>query len=106
MIELKQKDFKEIIKNTKKPIIIDFWAEWCMPCKILKPIINELELEKNKEIEFYSVEVDKNPDIANYFSIFNIPTLLFIKDGKILESSTGTKSKKTIEQKIQENFNG
>lgn len=83
MVEIENfEEFKNIIKLSKKiPIVIDFYADWCMPCKILSPIIDRLENELNGKVKFFKINVEKFPEIAMEFRIMSVPTLVLIKDG-------------------------
>jgi len=94
-------EFKEVI-NKNNLVIIDFWAEWCYPCKLIEPVIKEIEEEmKDKNIEFYKLNVDKIPEVAAEYGILSIPTLLFFKNNKEVERIIGAVQKELIVNKIE-----
>jgi thioredoxin 1 len=92
-------NFGEIIAS-EKPVVVDFWAEWCGPCRVLGPIISQLAQEYCEKITFGKLNVDENPSTPSRFNIFSIPTLLFFKGGLLRERITGLIPKKQIENVI------
>lgn len=92
-------NFGEIIAS-EKPVVVDFWAEWCGPCRVLGPIISQLAREYCEKITFGKLNVDENPSTPSRFNIFSIPTLLFFKGGLLRERITGLIPKKQIENVI------
>ncbi|MCK4357955.1 MAG: thioredoxin [Candidatus Cloacimonetes bacterium] len=99
-IKLDQKNFDEVV-NSGKVVLVDFWAEWCMPCKIITPIVEELANEFDKEkVTFAECDVQSEQMIAQRYSIMAIPTLLIFKDGKAMDQVIGVVQKKTIKDKI------
>lgn len=101
VISVNEDDFEEKVLKSKKPVLIDFWAEWCMPCKILEPIFYELAKEYNGKVLFARVNVDENPGLAQRFSIMAIPTLVLIKEGKEAERIIGAVPKKDLIQLLK-----
>jgi thioredoxin 1 len=95
-------DFDQEVLNSSIPVIVDFWAEWCMPCKMLSPIVEELAREMADKIKAVKVNVDENPNLAIRYNIQAIPTLLFFKDGSIVSEVIGYVSKKTLIDKLSE----
>jgi thioredoxin 1 len=89
------------IQNSKKLLVVDFWAEWCGPCKALAPTLTALSEENQDKAEFVKLNVDEDPESATQFKIRGIPTLVFIKDGKVLDSLVGNQSKEAIQSKIR-----
>ena len=94
-LEINESNFDSII-NSEKPILIDFWAQWCGPCRMLLPTIEELSTELADSITIYKCNVDENPALAEKFSIMSIPSLLIFKNGKLLEQKTGGSSKQNL----------
>lgn len=85
----------ENIEHTKGIVIVDFWAPWCGPCRMLSPILDEIKLN-NKDIEIIKVNVDENEEWTQRYNIQNVPTLIFFKDGKQIERTNGLKSEPEI----------
>ena len=100
-VKLDQKNFDEVI-NSGKVVLVDFWAEWCMPCKIMTPIIEELDNEFDKEkVIMAECDVQSEAVIAQRYSIMAIPTLLIFKDGEVMDQIMGVVPKKNIKEKIE-----
>ena len=94
----------EEIAATDKLILIDFWAQWCGPCRMLSPTIYDLANEYEGKAVIGNVDVDDNPDIAEKFSIRNIPTILFVKNGEVVDKTVGAVPKNEIIDKIEANL--
>lgn len=94
VIELNKKKFNTVI-NTDKKILIDFFATWCGPCRMVSPIVDEIA-EEHPEFVVAKVNVDENPELAGEFGVMSIPTLVVIKDGKIINQSAGARPKAQI----------
>jgi len=93
-------DFQQEVLNHKGLALVDFYAEWCGPCKMLGPIIEQLA-EENKDIKIGKVNVDESMETARQYEVMSIPTLIFFKDGQIVEKMVGMKSKGDLEAKIK-----
>lgn len=91
--ELTKSNFEQEIMLEQKPILIDFWASWCGPCKMVSPIIDEISEEYDGKIKVCKVNVDEEGILASEFAIVSIPTILLVKDGKIVERLVGVRSK-------------
>ena len=89
------KDNFEEISASQLPVVIDFWAEWCGPCRMVVPIVEEIARERS-DIKVGKINVDENPELAGQFGVMSIPTLVVMKNGKIVNQSMGAKSKSAI----------
>ncbi|MEB2780164.1 thioredoxin [Algoriphagus persicinus] len=98
-IEITDANFEEIIKS-EQPILVDFWAEWCGPCKMIGPVVEELAGEYDGKAVVGKVDVDANPGVAQAFGIRSIPTLLFFKGGEIVDKQVGAVPKSILSQKL------
>lgn len=99
-IELNSENFKEITSQNEKLTMVDFWAPWCGPCKIIGPIVDELANEYGDKAIIAKLNVDDNTEIAAQLGIRNIPTILFFKNGEVVDKLVGANTKTTIESKI------
>jgi thioredoxin 1 len=99
-IELNSETFKENTSQNDKITMVDFWAPWCGPCKIIGPIVDELANEYGDKAIIAKLNVDENPEIAAQLGIRNIPTILFFKNGEVVDKLVGMNSKSTLENKI------
>ena len=91
-----ENDFEEEVLKSNLPVIVDFWAEWCGPCKMLTPILEELSNEMKNEINVVKVNLDENQDLAMKYSIRSIPTLLLFKEGNLIDTKVGLLPKSEI----------
>ena len=98
------KDFEKDVILSDLPVLIDFWAEWCGPCKMIGPILEELANELNGKVKIVKLNVDDNNQTAVKFSIRSIPTLMIIKDGEVQKQHIGAASKSQIKEFINQNI--
>jgi len=98
-IEITDDNFEEVI-NSEKPVLVDFWAEWCGPCKMIGPIVEELAGEYDGKAVVGKVDVDANPQVSAKFGIRSIPTLLVFKGGEIVDKQVGAVPKGVLSQKL------
>ena len=98
-LQITDANFEELL-GTGKPMVLDFWAEWCGPCRMVSPIIDELAQEYEGRVTIGKMNVDENDDVVGRFGIRNIPTILFFKDGKLVDKNVGSISKSNLEEKI------
>jgi len=103
LIEITDSNFKEEVLGSDLPVLVDFWATWCGPCKIISPIIEELAKEYNGKFKIGKLNVDENPKIATQYGIMSIPTLIFFKNGKVMEQAVGALTKAELSKRIKAN---
>ena len=101
MLEVTVDNFKKEILDSEKPAIIDFWAPWCMPCKIIAPIVEALAKDMHGTVKVGKMNVDDHPELATELSILNIPTIIIFKDGKEVSRIIGVNSKEAITAKVR-----
>lgn len=99
-LEVTDANFEELV-NSGKPMVLDFWAEWCGPCRMVSPIIDELASEYEGRVTIGKMDVDNNNDVVAQFGIRNIPTVLFFKDGKMVDKQVGAAQKAAFVAKIE-----
>ena len=100
-IELTDANFEEKVLKADKPVLVDFWAEWCGPCRMVAPIVSELAKEYKGKAVVGKVDVDSNPQVATDFGIRNIPTILFFKNGEVVDKQVGAVPKSVLASKIE-----
>ncbi len=100
-LEITDNNFEETVINQDKVAVLDFWADWCGPCKVIAPFIEELAQEYDGKAVIGKVNVDDNGGVAIKYGIRNIPTVLFIKDGKVVDKQVGAASKSVLEEKLK-----
>jgi thioredoxin 1 len=100
-IDITDSNFQDVVIDAGKPAVIDFWAEWCGPCRMLTPIVKELSTEYEGRVVVGKVDVDSNPGISAKYGIRNIPTLLFFKDGQVVDKQVGVVPKGSLVAKLR-----
>ncbi len=101
VLKITNQNFEEEVMKSDKPVLLDFWASWCGPCKMVGPIIDDVAGEVGTTAKVGKVNVDEEQDLAQKFNVMSIPTLVVIKDGKVAQSVVGLQSKQTILSMIQ-----
>lgn len=98
-------NFKTEVLDSQTPVLVDFWATWCGPCKMIAPIVEELAAEYNGKMKFGKLDVDANPQVSMQFGIRSIPTLLVFKGGKVVDQIVGAMPKRSLVDKITPHMN-
>ncbi|UCG35311.1 MAG: thioredoxin [Candidatus Omnitrophota bacterium] len=99
-VKVTAQNFQEEVINSPLPVLVDFWAPWCGPCKMIAPYLEELAEKYDGKIKVAKINVDEAAELATQFAIMSIPALLIFKDGKVMEKTTGVMSKEELERFI------
>jgi thioredoxin 1 len=101
MVEINSGNFGKEVLGSEKLVMVDFWAPWCVPCKVIAPTVEKIAEERSASVKVAKVNVDEDPSLATELSIFNIPTIVFFKSGKEHSRLIGVNTKEAIEAKIE-----
>ena len=102
--DIRQDNFDTFISQSDKPVLVDFWATWCGPCRMLSPVVEEVSREHENELTVGKVNVDDCPELAQKFGVMSIPTLILIKDGQPVDKRIGYMPKNELEQMLKKAF--
>ena len=100
-IDVTDATFDEVVMKSDKPVIVDFWAEWCGPCRMVGPIVKEISQDFEGRVVVTKLDVDSNPEVSGKFGIRNIPTILFFKNGEIVDKQVGAVPKNVLVSKLE-----
>ena len=95
-ITINKENFENEVMNSDKPVILDFWAGWCGPCKMLAPVMDEIAAESGDLVKVGKINIDEETELARQFKVMSIPTILAVKDGKIIDKKVGVRPKEEI----------
>ena len=94
-IQVNKDNFQEVVLNSDKPVLVDFWASWCGPCRMVAPILEEIANERS-DVKVCKINVDEEPELAGRYNVMSIPTLLVMKDGQVVNQAVGARPKSQI----------
>jgi len=103
-IEINDSNFKSEVTDSQIPVLVDFWAPWCGPCRMVAPLLEELAKEYEGKVKVVKLNVDENQSTASEFGVRSIPTLILFKDGQLFEQKIGAQSKENLKQKIDKSL--
>ncbi len=102
IVTLSDTTFDETVKGSDKPVLVDFWAEWCGPCKMIAPVLEEIAGEQSDKVQIAKLNVDENPDAARRYEVLSIPTLLLFRNGEVEKRLVGAKGKGQLLEELSD----
>ena len=103
-VSVSEKDFDEKVLRSELPVLVDFWADWCMPCKMVSPVLDELAGDYAGRFKVCKLNIDESAQIASRYEVMSIPTMAIFKDGKMTDRIVGAVPRDAIEEKMRENL--
>ena len=104
VIEVSDQDFEGKVLHSERPVLVDFWAEWCVPCHMVSPVVEEIAREHTGDLKALKLNVDDNPETARKYGVMSIPTLILFRDGDVRARVVGARGKDAILREIQPHF--
>lgn len=101
-VEIEEAKFEEAVLKAEMPVLVDFWAPWCGPCRMVAPVVEELAEDYDGQVAFFKINVDDSPKIASQYGIMSIPTLMIFKDGKPVSNIIGFRPKNELQKSLDE----
>lgn len=95
-LEITSANFENEVMNSDKPVLIDFWAPWCGPCKAVAPVLEEINQEVGEKVKICKINLDESPELATKYSVMSIPTLMIVKDGNVMDTKVGALPKEDL----------
>jgi len=102
--EVKEADFKEVVLDSELPVLVDFWAPWCGPCRMVAPVVEEISQQYEGKVKVVKLNTDENPQIASQYGIRSIPTLMVFKDGQKVDTVVGAVPKTTLSNTLEKHI--
>jgi len=102
VIDISDQNFEDEVLKSTLPVMVDLWAPWCAPCRMVAPVVEKLAEKYDTRFKFYRLNVDENPQTASTYRIMSIPTLMFFKDGKVVDTVIGAVPEGALQPKIEE----
>ena len=101
-VAITEANFDELVTRSELPVFLDFWAPWCGPCQVLGPIVDEIATEFKDKVVVGKINVDQNPGLSQHFKVKNIPTVMFVKNGKLIERMSGMLPKPNLQEMLND----
>lgn len=103
-VDVSDNQFQEEVIESKVPVLVDFWASWCGPCRMVAPVLEEMAQDYQDRLKVVKVNVDENPDTASRYSVMSIPTMILFKNGEVLETLVGVRKKDELSGIVEQNL--
>ncbi len=100
MGDVTDQDFEERVLGAERPVLVDFWAEWCVPCHMVSPVVEEIGRDKGEDLQVAKLNIDENPDVTRRYGVMSIPTLMLFKEGKEIARVVGARGKDALLKEI------